>query len=527
MHNAWRRYVHARFGAAAVLLALAVGTSVRLWGLERRSLWFDEAFSWRLARFDWKELIVRAAADNNPPLYYVFLKVWQGVAGEGLLALRLPSAIFGVAAILRGALWARETAAWQCTHGGGAGSAKLAGAVAAWLIAASPLHVRWSWDARMYSLAGALAVFSGWSLVRLLRRGTWGPWCTLAACGTALCYTHSTGVLLMAALSGVLLVVAVMPRKLPAPGPAANRRAIFALVCLMAVSYGPWAVVAVQQARKVKSDFWSGSLTLRNAETALYQTFFDPEDPIGTYAPEARLLAIFCAAVCLGSLRRAVPGMWSLVAAALGSALLLIAASLAVRNLFFPRYLVLSHLAFLVLLGTAVARLRQRQGLQSVAAAVLIVCSLAVMGTYLTCNTRFWSSPGMRAAANWIESERGPHEPVIASTTLVYYPLLYHMHERHACRLYPDTFTLRTHYFGTAALCEEDVLEAGQLDSVRGMRVWLVEVSGGGWGQWEVPVPKNWRLLQVRRFRKALPVQGEVVVSLYAAPALEDAAAQP
>ncbi len=526
MHGTNRRW-HARAAAAALLAALVLGTALRLWGLDRRSLWFDEAFSWRMASFAWGELLARAAADNNPPLYYLFLKAWQRLFGESLLALRLPSALFGVAAILGAALWAREIAAWQCRHAEGAGSETVAGMVAAWLIGTSPLHARWSWDTRMYSLAGALAAFSGWSLARLLGNGTWRHWCAFAACGTALCYTHSTGVLFVAAMAGVLVIVAVVGYKLPAPGPAASRRALLALVCLLAVAYAPWAAVAWRQAQKVQRNFWSGVLTWKNAETAIYQTFFDPEDPIGTHAPEARVLAVFCAAVCLASLKRAVPGTWSLVAAALGSALLLAAVSVAVRNLFFPRYLVVPHLAFLVLLAVATARLPRGQALRHVTAAVIVVCSTAVMAVYMAGNARFWTSPGMRAAASWIEAQRGPHEPVVASTTLVYYPLLYHMRARHACRLYPDPFTLRTHYFGTAALLESDLLEVEDLEAICGTTVWVVEVGGGGWGRWEVPVPKEWRLLQVRRFREALPVQGEVIVSQYAPPVPTAPVAQP
>lgn len=266
-------------------------------------------------------------------------------------------------------------------------------------------------------------------------------------------------------------------------------------------------------------DFWSGPLQWRNAETALYQTFFDPEDPIGAYALEGRYMLLFCVAVCLASLWRAMPATWLLVAAALGSALLLVAVSALVRNLFFPRYLVLPHFAFLVLLATAAARLPEAQGLRSASAAVLVVCSTGVIGVYMLANPRFWSSPGMREAARWIEGERGRDEPVAASTTLVYYPLLYHMRERRACRMYSDAFTLRTHYFGTAALRAGDLLAAGELEAMRDTPVWLVGVSGGGWGRWQVPVPQGWRLLQARRFREALPVQGEVVVEQYAPPA--------
>jgi len=505
--------------AAALCGALVLGAGVRLWGLAERSLWFDEAFSWRMASFSWPELLSRAAADNNPPLYYGLLKLWQAVAGEGLLALRVPSALCGVLTIVGGVLWARETADWQCGQAGERAAAKLAGAVAAWLIAASPLHVRWSWDARMYSLAAMLAAFSGWSLVCLLRRGRWRHGLTFAACSAALCYAHSTGVLFVGALACVVLLAAAMYGKQQCPGPAAGRVGLVVLLGLVAMAYAPWAVFAWRQARQVHDNFWSSAFQWPNAETALYQAFFDPEDPMGTYAAEGRWLAVFCVAVSVAAAWRATPGTWALVSGAVGSAVLLIAVSLAVRNLFFPRYLVLAHLAWLVLLGTAVARLPPAQGFRPVVAAVLGAGSAAVLWVFLSSNTRFWSSPGMRAAAAWVESQRRADEPVVASTTLVYFPLLYHMRDRGACRMYPDAFTLKTHYFGTAALLPGDVLAAEELRAMQGGTAWLVGVGGGGWGRWEVPVPREWRFLQGRRFREALPVQGEVVVEQYALPA--------
>ena len=53
-----------------LLLALVViiGVGLRSFELTARSLWFDEAFSWRLIQFPLAEMITRDAADVHPPL---------------------------------------------------------------------------------------------------------------------------------------------------------------------------------------------------------------------------------------------------------------------------------------------------------------------------------------------------------------------------------------------------------------------------------------------------------------------------
>src|SRR4051812_35613993 len=59
--------------------------------LDRQCLWFDEAFSWRLTRFSWLEMIDRAKQDVHPPLYYILLKAWIAVFGDSVFAMRLLS----------------------------------------------------------------------------------------------------------------------------------------------------------------------------------------------------------------------------------------------------------------------------------------------------------------------------------------------------------------------------------------------------------------------------------------------------
>src|SRR3990167_970423 len=84
-------------GLLGVIVLL--GVALRSYHLGARSLWFDEAFSWRLIQFPLPEMLTRAAADVHPPLYYLLLKAWAFVFASSLLSLRSFSVVFAAASI--------------------------------------------------------------------------------------------------------------------------------------------------------------------------------------------------------------------------------------------------------------------------------------------------------------------------------------------------------------------------------------------------------------------------------------------
>jgi mannosyltransferase len=163
--------------AVGILLLTAF---VRLWGLGGQSLWMDEAFSHLFAtlplNLSWRAMIVDAV---HPPLYYLLLRPWLALAGDGEFALRFPSALAGVLTV---ALLLRVGRDWL---------GERAGAWAAFLLALNPFHVWYSQEARMYALLGllSLAVLAAfWCVLRQRRRGGWAILGALSALAYATHY---------------------------------------------------------------------------------------------------------------------------------------------------------------------------------------------------------------------------------------------------------------------------------------------------------------------------------------------------
>jgi len=160
-----------------LLLALLLGTGLRFWRLDAESLWLDEVTSIFLARSDIPTLIRTTAQDIHPPVYYALLHLWLRL-GEGEFMARALSAFVGVISI---AVIYRLGAS---LFGSGAGAAS------ALLLAASPLHVWYAQEVRMYILVTLWTLAGTYWLWRALQCGRWWQWLAYALCMALSLYTH-------------------------------------------------------------------------------------------------------------------------------------------------------------------------------------------------------------------------------------------------------------------------------------------------------------------------------------------------
>jgi hypothetical protein len=142
-----RRYI------AAVLLcvSLILGGWLRLSGMAARSISHPEMYvpgiplpegiSEPAERMTVSRVLTGTfSSDTHPPGYYLLMLAWTRITGTSLEAIRLPSALFGIASIAL-VYGLGYLAGWQAS-----------GAMAAALLAFSGYHVFWSKVARMFAL---------------------------------------------------------------------------------------------------------------------------------------------------------------------------------------------------------------------------------------------------------------------------------------------------------------------------------------------------------------------------------------
>lgn len=125
--------------------------------LGQQSLWFDEGWSWHLAKMPLSEMALTTAGDRSPPLYYALLHVWIALAGESEFAMRFISALADVATVALVVALARLLTRSR--------SAALAAGV---LYALNPFAIWYAQETRQYALVAALCTASTVFLVKWL-----------------------------------------------------------------------------------------------------------------------------------------------------------------------------------------------------------------------------------------------------------------------------------------------------------------------------------------------------------------------
>jgi len=147
-----------------VAIALIIFAGVTLWNISGASIWFDEAFSAYIIQFNFLDIARYTATDVHPPFYYWVLKAWAAIFGETELGLRSMSVFFGAVAAVFGYLLVRRK------------FGRRAALVGLFILVISPLFIRYSQEARMYTLAAALVLAATYVMARAIEsksRKTW------------------------------------------------------------------------------------------------------------------------------------------------------------------------------------------------------------------------------------------------------------------------------------------------------------------------------------------------------------------
>lgn len=202
----------------------AIYVAARFWRLTDSCLWFDEIFSVHAAELPWNELFNFVALDLiHPPLFYVRLKLWMDIVGDGVFWLRLLPVIISCIAIVPFLLLCREL--------------KLKTSVTAltlFLLAVNGSLIKYAQEVRMYSLLMCLSLFSMWLFARYFNRRKSFVW--LLIVNILLVYSHYFGWFVVLAE-----VVAILSFQ------RAKWRQIVAMFGIVFASFLPW-VIAVWRA---------------------------------------------------------------------------------------------------------------------------------------------------------------------------------------------------------------------------------------------------------------------------------------
>jgi len=167
---------------------IVLAAVLRFAGLGHHSLWYDEAFVMWVGGHRWQDVLpLLASHDFHPPLYYLLIKAWTGVAGTGEAAVRAPSACLSVICVPLTYALARRVASERVSL------------LSAFLVAVSPFQVMAGQEARMYPLLAALTLGSTLALAAGVERGGARRWAGYAVLAVLMVYTQYLGFLVLLA----------------------------------------------------------------------------------------------------------------------------------------------------------------------------------------------------------------------------------------------------------------------------------------------------------------------------------------
>lgn len=196
-------------------------------------LWYDEAFTARMASIPLVSLPVAIMGDVHPPLNYLIQWLTARLLGTSEVALRAPSLVFGLLLVL---------VIYRLAHSLLLG--RNVAFVAAMVVAIMPAAIYYSNEARQYMLL-ALLVISALAALLEGRRWRFALLCAL------LPWTHNIGFVYAGVLCAVNLWRCILPRKF-----------LYKPVLLVAISAAVWLPFMLQQSSDVADGFWLQPLTL-------------------------------------------------------------------------------------------------------------------------------------------------------------------------------------------------------------------------------------------------------------------------
>ncbi len=332
-------------------LLLAVAAAVRCTTLSFQGLWLDEVHTVVEAGRPWGELLLNLfLPQQGYPLYILAMRLWIALCGTEEIALRLPSALAGTAAVPLLYLLGRRTLG------------RRVGLLAAAFLALSPLAVWYSQEAKAYAWFLLLSLASWLLLWEAVERETHRGW--WAAFAVASLLALSVHRLMVLSLIGQLVFLLYMARQ----GHFTRRYRLFLLALLVAVllltAAGLWFALGREGAGR---QFGAARRWQDLASTfTQFSLRIPPGPPEPSFSPDRRPWLIAFAAAALaglaglaldiaarGARRRRAAFLLCFLAVPLATFYLLYL----LRPFYYERYLLGALPAYLLLLAVGPVRL--------------------------------------------------------------------------------------------------------------------------------------------------------------------------
>jgi uncharacterized membrane protein len=400
-----------RRAVALLSVVLLAALGLRLFHLQERVLWFDEANSLLIAKAGPAEIVDAVRDDVHSPFFYLILHYWQFVAG-GEAGARLVSVFAGVATVA------------VIYSMGCAVSGRGAGLLAAAFLAVCPLHVWYSQELRMYALQTLLVTLSFLFMVLALRQQRIALWVGYSVITALSLYAQYASAYVVIAQNVFVWIYYWRDRR--------KLRSWLGAQCAVVLLFAPWIPVLVSQMRVAMGSSWLGPLEFRRV-LAFFSLFSGAY--LGDVHERVVSEVITGAAVivpvvilwrqCESRQITMLLALWFFV-----PVVLLVLQSLN-QNRFLPRVLLCTTPPFVLLLGCALSQPGKIAARAVVAftGMVLLLANVYALRNYYFLENR-WVKSDLRRAAGKLEKEFQAGDVVVHLTESSLRPFQWYLGDR-------------------------------------------------------------------------------------------------
>ena len=426
---------------AALITAIIAYAALVLSHITTWSIWFDEAFTAYIVRFNYIDIARYTATDVHPPLYYWFVKAWTSIWGTSELAFRSFSLVCGAIAIVLGFILLRKLF--------GARAAVLG----AWFMALSPMLVRYGEEARMYTMVTAIVLGATYVLVRATETNARKYWVWYGILIAAGMWTHY-----FAALAWLAHWVwrAIALRIDGARGKQWRKRFFskqWIWTHILAIGiFAVWAPFMLRQLGIVQMGFWIPAVSAHSFTNYFTNVlFYLEQQKTVSWLALLYMTIITLVAVLLYrayrqlSTKRERKSLILLMALAFVPPILLFISSMPpMKSSFIERYLVPAAAGLMLLLAAIVAHgIRGKSRRLSVILAVLLITAFAIgiNRVYYYGNYNKNSDISIRAKelVAAVSQKAKPGEPLIAADVWGFYEAVFYTTKDHPIYFLDET----------------------------------------------------------------------------------------
>lgn len=415
----------------AVAGMLVVYVLLALRTITQSSIWFDEAFSAYIVRFNYWDIVRYTAADVHPPLYYWALKTWQYVFGPSEIGLRSMSVMFAVVAMVLGFLLVKK---WF---------GRKAAFISLLLLVLSPMLVRYGQEARMYTMVAAITIGATYVLslaMETQKKRLWLWYALLVAAGMLTHYFTAFVWIAHWAWRAYTTYTRGTDKKTWLKKMCDGRWLWAYLVAI--ACFVPWLpFMAIQLVSIQVSGFWIGPVGVDTFANYLSNYFFylEHNETYGWYAVALFLVmaaggyAAFVTYRQLDKRRRKV--FCLLLAMAIVPVVGLFVVSLPpAKSSFVERYLLPSYVALSLVLGVAGAHVHARRVAKVIVVAILTVSMVVGIGNVYRIgnfNKNTQNDIQTRQLVQKAMANAAPGEPIITMTPWLFFEAVFYETPEH------------------------------------------------------------------------------------------------